>query len=964
MAPDHERTDHSPPPDSSFGGEITSHDTAPAPAPETVAVGTRVGPYLIIDTLGAGAMGIVYAALDPRLDRQVAIKMVRANPGEASKGAPRLLREAQALAKLAHPNVVPVFDVGQHHEGVFLAMELVRGADFRQWLGGERRDWRAVLDVLLEAGKGLAAAHAAGIVHRDFKPDNILLDDSGRARVTDFGLARGQGEADGPPSLALEGNAGLSDTLTRTGAVVGTPSYMAPEQHTGRPVDSRADQYAFCVTLYEAVYGERPFVGRDLQALANHKWTETFASDVRTHLARAVPAALDLAIRRGLKRNPDERFPDMTALLAELGRLRRLRRPWRWLLAAVGTGAMGVAALLWITRPSPCPDARGQLAGVWDAERSASIERAFIGAQTAAGPQSYVRVASALDDFASSWVDAHAQLCNAALRSARGDPELDGGMLCLRQARARLGGVLDVLEEGSRASVHAADTLLATLTDPHACHDASMRVESPHLTRERQHLREGLDVAEVRLDAAQYGTAREMASAIERDARALGVIDLELEAQLQIAIADVRSGRYAIAETGFTSVFWGAAAAGLDELALHAATRLVFLMGGLVDRPDEGFHWLRHAEALLERLREGETLARAKLLENAATVYESARDEERSEALLREALAIRLRLQPDDAAAVSTVRNNLALRLNNRGAHAEALALHELAHRNRVLRLGPFHPDVAMSLINEARVLYELRRVSEAIERLAAAEPIVRGSLGGSHPMMETIQMSRGAALLRLGHFDAARAYLQLALTMRSLSMGPDSPAVGHLWNILAVTYEQQHDVPRARLFFARAKDIFAASGSQGDLGVAYVLSNQGSMELLYGDLDDAERMIEEAVAIFERVRKPGHRDVEVALSNRVQVELAKADYDAAGKTLQTIAELQRMGTGGSGLRTVITESMATRLAWLRIGAPADAQVQLAALRELIAREDPAATEVVVIDRWLERLAQGRPLAG
>ncbi|MCB9561907.1 MAG: serine/threonine protein kinase [Kofleriaceae bacterium] len=224
--------------------------------------GTRVDRYEIVAWLGAGGMGVVYEAFDPELRRRVALKLVRAiRPGATWEA--RLLREAQAMAQLSHPAVVPVFDVGSYDGGVFVAMELVDGGTLKGWLQAERRSWRAALTTLIAAGRGLAAAHAAGLVHRDFKPDNVLVGKDGRVRVTDFGLARiAAADTDGDDGGAdvdrARPAAGVADVLSRPGAIAGTPAYMAPETAAG-VADARSDQFAFCVTLYEALYGERPF---------------------------------------------------------------------------------------------------------------------------------------------------------------------------------------------------------------------------------------------------------------------------------------------------------------------------------------------------------------------------------------------------------------------------------------------------------------------------------------------------------------------------------------------------------------------------------------------------------------------------------------------------------------------------------------------------------------------------------
>ncbi len=279
--------------------------------------GARVGRYEVIDVLGAGAMGTVYAARDPSLDRKVALKLIRAKAAGPDLEA-RLLREAQAMARLSHPEVIAVYDVGKHGDRLFIAMELVDGGTLREWLEAAPRTSREILAVYLRAGRGLAQAHAAGIVHRDFKPDNVLVGKDGRVRVTDFGLAR-DAQRDEPVDAkpAVNETATVEAALTRTGAVVGTPVYMAPEQLRGQVADVRSDVYGFCVALYEALYGERPFEGRTLNALIASK----AASNVRPPPPNSkVSQRVRRALLAGLRAKPEERYASMNAALDALER--------------------------------------------------------------------------------------------------------------------------------------------------------------------------------------------------------------------------------------------------------------------------------------------------------------------------------------------------------------------------------------------------------------------------------------------------------------------------------------------------------------------------------------------------------------------------------------------------------------------------------------------------------------------
>ncbi len=365
------------------------------PLPSALARGTSVSRYLLLERLGAGAMGVVWAAYDPELDRRIALKLLRPRAAGGSEGQARLVREAQAMAKLSHPHVIAIHDVGQHAGHVFLAMEFVEGDTLTSWRT-RTRTWSDIVGVYLQAGRGLAAAHQAGLVHRDFKPDNVLIGRDGRVRVTDFGLARnvgaGEAAAQRSESAPQAGLAARSDTrtpdpssttITQTGALVGTPAYMAPEQFVGGRIDARSDQFSFCVALWEALYGQRPFAGRTLAQLSEAVVGGAILgppSEVR------VPSFVERALRRGLAPEPDARWPDMDALLHALGRdvvgIRRRR-------IGVGLGLVGALALvlplLLDSSDAPsgptCSDAHERLAGVWDAQIETELEPLIVAAR-------------------------------------------------------------------------------------------------------------------------------------------------------------------------------------------------------------------------------------------------------------------------------------------------------------------------------------------------------------------------------------------------------------------------------------------------------------------------------------------------------------------------------------------------------------------------------------------------------
>jgi tRNA A-37 threonylcarbamoyl transferase component Bud32/ABC-type branched-subunit amino acid transport system substrate-binding protein len=323
------------------GRALTSDENAEVAAdarPELVP-GAFVGRYEILALLGAGGMGRVYAARDSTLDRKVALKLL--HPGSTTIDLEaRLLREAKAMARLSHPEVITIHDVGHHGQQLFIAMELVDGGTLRQWLAASPRTWREILAVYLRAGRGLARAHATGIIHRDFKPDNVLIGEDGRVRVTDFGLAR-TADASVTASELATAEASTSDVaLTQTGALVGTPAYMAPEQLLGSPADARSDLYGFCVALYEALCGARPFVGPTLRALQEAK----LAGAVPWKGERRVPQRVLRALSVGLRPDPKDRYESMVALLGALERAARRPR-WPFPVAAVLIAATAAAVV-------------------------------------------------------------------------------------------------------------------------------------------------------------------------------------------------------------------------------------------------------------------------------------------------------------------------------------------------------------------------------------------------------------------------------------------------------------------------------------------------------------------------------------------------------------------------------------------------------------------------------------------
>jgi serine/threonine protein kinase len=301
------------------------HDAIDDTAPYAISsgsisgIGATIGRYKIRRILGSGGMGLVVAAHDPQLGRLVAIKLVTRNSKEARA---RLVREAQAMARLSHPNVVTAHRVMRFGDRAGIVMDLVEGETLAAWRAAQPRAWQEVVAAYVQAARGLAAAHRAGLVHRDFKPSNAIMDPHGVVRVVDFGLARATG-ALSPDESASEAATAAADrlavdlTLTRSGEVIGTPAYMAPEQHSGGPIDARTDQWALACSLYVALYGQRPFPGRTFRELTAGVLSGSIHPEPP---GIPVPRPIRAAIRRALALEPADRFPTMDDLIAALSR--------------------------------------------------------------------------------------------------------------------------------------------------------------------------------------------------------------------------------------------------------------------------------------------------------------------------------------------------------------------------------------------------------------------------------------------------------------------------------------------------------------------------------------------------------------------------------------------------------------------------------------------------------------------
>ncbi|HVR64676.1 MAG TPA: serine/threonine-protein kinase [Polyangia bacterium] len=490
--------------------------------------GVTIGRYVVLGLVGRGAMGDVYSAYDPDLDRKVAIKLLRVKKGGSTgglDGKTRLLREAQATARLSHPNVVVVHDVGTYKDGVFIAMEFIEGGTLTFWLNAQPREWREILRTFLAAGRGLQHAHEGNLVHRDFKPDNVMVRQDGEVRVMDFGLVRyidlnvdGQtsAAAETPPAPPLDATMELArppaplapaqavTKLTQTGAMLGTPAYMAPEQFVGQTVDARSDQFSFCVALYEALFGARPFDGTTMAELTGN----VVQGHVKPLPQRSpIPVTVWRTLRRGLSVAPGDRFPSMAELLADLGR--HAHPPRTGLVTSAVVAAAVVIALvgglvLKGAGPHPlCAAPTDRFEGVWESSprvgsRRASIEFAFrsgasdgvsvasTGRSTSwawsnmKSRASFHQVSQMLDKYVADWLATYKEACEAThYRRDQSTHVLDLRMSCLNDRFGELRALSEALVMPTSEIIEDASQAVASLGSLNLCSSVAVLGSAP-----------------------------------------------------------------------------------------------------------------------------------------------------------------------------------------------------------------------------------------------------------------------------------------------------------------------------------------------------------------------------------------------------------------------------------------------------------------------------------------------------
>ena len=816
-----------------------------------------VGRFEVRERLGAGGMGVVMSAFDPQLQRTVAVKVLH-DEGDPNEHK-RLLDEARAMAKVRHPNLVAVYDAGTYDNAVFIAMEYVEGGTLGEWMKAEARSWRDVVEVFKGAARGLAAIHDAGMVHRDFKPDNVLLGEDGRAQVSDFGLARPEAAALSSSHLELSEDGSADATQSR--GVTGTPNYLSPEQWKGKRADAASDQWSFCVALHEALYGRRPFEGDTAAELCSAVLTGE-RSPPDPDRGSAVPRWLSKIIDRGLSRDAAQRFSSMHALAAALESGLDDRRRLTLRAAAVATlataGVAGAATLLIDDKPCQGVDAR--LLEAWTPPRQTLLEARF-GEVKGFGADTWQRVQARIDERVEGWAAQRRDACNARhVRGELSEDAFDLRMRCLDRRALELESLLDTFLSIDARGVESALRQLDQQVPLQTCEDLEfLRLTRP--TPESPEEREA--VAALRRKVTRFDTAtrgsdltalQEDAKALVAEAEALGYEPALAEALLSRAKVESLLGRGTVAAELYEQAFEHALASHHVKVQIWASVVATFVFADQVRDPEAAARWGGQARALLR----------------AHPRFERA----------RRALETNLGVAAFYAEDFDEARKHLleAIRLYDEAGLGESMDA-----------IGP--------LANLGVLERTQGNLEASMARLLEAQTKARTGLGENHPMVGSLATSLAITYEKLERFDEVEAQYRLSLRILEARLGKDKQPLGHPLNNLGAFFLQRGRPQDALPHLSRAIDIWTKEVGDDYVLLPDPLRNRGEALLELGRHAQARTDLERARELTPADAKPDARARGLFLLARAyaptDLERAKSLADEASRVKSSDTALE-----------------------------------------------------------------------
>ena len=699
----------------------------------------RVGRFELIESIGSGGMGVVFSARDHRLERRVAIKILHDFTADRI-GRERLLQEAKALAQVSHPNVVQVFEVGEHEGRVYVAMEYVQGSSLRQWRIRGERPWAEVLSLYMDAAKGLVAVHEAGLVHRDFKPANVMLGDDGRVRVADFGLARTPLTEDSAGGLA----SAPSHTVTIEGRVAGTPAYMPPEQRLGGEVDVRSDQFAWCTCVWEGLFGSRPY--DDVSPSRSH------APVLPAPPSGLVPSYVVDVLRRGLSWDPAGRWPDMRALLDAFAKGSRRRSAGRGVLLVGMVGILAAAGGAWLARPDRCAAPTEAIAAIW----SLGTAQALTSGLHANAPEFATKAAHAaahrFDTFADQWLATHVEVCEAATELRRTSPVRRQLVeACLEQRLQRFGTMVDALTPMSAANAVGADRLTTSLRTPMECLKLKPELLNAAPSPRGEEIARAHALLELGSTAAAAQLAQRISEEVE-DADPQG----QAEAELIVGRAHAELGEGRKAAKHLLRAIDVGEAARLDLLVARAWIEVTVVGALRLKDLALATAWAARASAAWRRVGAPHELgARLSLAEAEVALLRG--DTEQARSALDRAASHAATLAERGAAPRERLQIMRGHAEADAGNLAAARAAYEAGRAAIGNRLGADHPELAKSELNLALLARALEDPKRAQQHLDAAHALLERALGPDSPRLAPVLVAQTEILLARNHLEEAR---------------------------------------------------------------------------------------------------------------------------------------------------------------------------------------------------------------
>lgn len=860
---------------------LVDEATPPMPLP---AIGETVGRYKILERIGMGGFGVVFRAHDEQLARDVALKLWRVDAlssgGEDS--IDDLVEEARALAKLSHPNIMAVYDAGRDGERVFLAGELIEGASLyaRACTTERRASFEDLATWMAQCAEGLAAAHDVGLVHRDVKPDNILIGDDGRARLVDFGL-----------STSALANADASQLV---GPLAGTPAYMSPEELRGEPASEYSDQYSLCASFYEASHARRLTLAEDFASL-----TKAAKESQSPVFDKKLPKRLRKVLQRGLQSGPSMRWPNMLALAEAL----QPRRASRLAPFAFG-GAVAVAAsaaALWSSNGSSGDEAKrdcelqaAPMNEVWSAGRASELRASFEKLGSTYASEAFEKVDTRLSRYADDWRTMAVNTCKATYHEHRNSEVMfDRQILCLHRRLGEVSALVGFLEKADQALLKLAPRAMSTLRQLSHCSDREAFSNLPPLPTDpakRSAIRE-LEALLAKTEgtrmAGKYDEATTLALEAVATSKTVGYEPLAAEAAFEAGyiwsyLGDVEKSRSYLEQAHHKAL-----AVRDFQTSARAAVELVYVFGMLAKNYPKAEEWVKHAQSAVAAASNDKNLL-ANLESNRGDMALKQGDVEKAVLHNEAALALRRELYGSGDRSVAQSLNNLGLAKQMQGDFAAAASHYKKAHEIFVKVLGRHHPYVGQTAGNLGSLHMELGATKEAKRRFEEALEIALDAHPAESLAVLLTRFNLATSMSELGEVEEARTLLLRLATQLDEMFPEELHAKAMVANSLGVVASELRRHGEAERYFRKASELHVAQN--GDLHPEALLAelNRAQAVAHQDRSSEAVSILDTVLLGYEKALGRDHPMVAITLITRAEL------YVLSKRAKQTLTDLAR----------------------------------------------------------------------